>query len=141
VLASSQPNRTEVRGMTNTERLRELRPVTIQLKTDLKCDIRYGLSAEEVLKVYPELVIRDESGRIAGVRYEELAPMLLNEMRHQQKSAAAQAEKIAIQGAQITQLKHQLTAIQASLVKPHDPVCCQALKAWSSRSRKPRVRR
>jgi hypothetical protein len=52
--------------------------------------------------VYPELVIRDEKGRIDGVRYDELAPMLLNEvqqqaaeirdLKQQQKQFATQAE-------------------------------------------------
>jgi hypothetical protein len=37
----------------------------------------------EVAKVYPELVIRGDKGRIDGVRYDELAPMLLNELQHQ----------------------------------------------------------
>jgi hypothetical protein len=46
-----------------------------------------------VAKVYPELVIRDEKGRIDGVRYDELAPMLLNEVQQQQKAAAAQAAR------------------------------------------------
>jgi hypothetical protein len=36
-----------------------------------------------VAKVYPQLVIRDQTGRIDGVRYDELAPMLLNEMVQQ----------------------------------------------------------
>jgi hypothetical protein len=39
--------------------------------------------AEEVAKVYPELVVRDAKGTILSVRYDELAPMLLNEMQHE----------------------------------------------------------
>jgi hypothetical protein len=42
-----------------------------------------GLIAEGIAKVYPELVIRDQSGRIDGVRDDEFAPMLLNEMQQQ----------------------------------------------------------
>jgi hypothetical protein len=37
----------------------------------------------EVAKVYAELVIRDDTGKVQGVRYEELAPMLLNEAQQQ----------------------------------------------------------
>jgi hypothetical protein len=40
---------------------------------------QYGLIAEEVAKVYPELVVRDQNGRIDGVRCDELVPMLLDE--------------------------------------------------------------
>ena len=50
-----------------------------------------GVIAEEVAKVYPELVVRNETGRIDGVRYDELAPMLLNQMQEQQKVLAGQA--------------------------------------------------
>jgi hypothetical protein len=70
--------------------------------------VQYGLIAEEVDKVYPELVIRDEAGKIQGVRYDELAPMLLNEAQKQQRVNAAQAEKIA-------SLERQLAGIQAAL--------------------------
>ena len=54
------------------------RPSTFKLKSDAKGTRQYGLIAEEVAKVYPELVILDQSGRIVGVRYDELAPMLLS---------------------------------------------------------------
>jgi hypothetical protein len=47
-----------------------------------------------VAKVYPELVIRNESGRIDGVRYDELVPLLLSEVQQQQRINAAQAEEI-----------------------------------------------
>jgi hypothetical protein len=61
------------------------------------------LIAEEVAEVYPELVIRDELGRIDGVRYDELAPLLLNEVQQQQRINAAQA-------AELNHLKHEVHA-------------------------------
>ncbi len=101
VLASSERYKTAIAPMgESTEKLRQLRPVTFHLKTDPKGAVQYGLIAEEVAKVYPELVIRDDSGRIQGVRYEELAPMLLNEAQRQRQQIAAQA-------AEIRQLKQQ----------------------------------
>ena len=57
--------------------------------------MQYGLIAEEVAKIYPELVIRDNSGKIQGVRYDELAPMLLNEVQKQQRRIASQEEAVA----------------------------------------------
>lgn len=63
----------------STAKLKDLRPVTFRLKSDLRAGLQYGLIAGEVARVYPELVIRNDFGRIEGVRYEELAPMLLNE--------------------------------------------------------------
>jgi hypothetical protein len=92
VTVSSERFKTAITPMgSGTAKLTQLRPVTFHLKTDPKGAVQYGLIAEEVAKVYPELVIRGESGRIDGVRYDELAPMLLNEM---QKRNAAQDEKI-----------------------------------------------
>ena len=62
-------------------KLQQLRPVSFQLKTDATGTRQFGLIAEEVDKVYPELVIRDDAGNIHGVRYEELTPTLLNEVQ------------------------------------------------------------
>jgi hypothetical protein len=84
VLASSERYKTAIESMgSNTEKLQQLRPVTFHLKNDPTGAVQYGLIAEEVNKVYPELVIRDEKGVIQGVRYDELAPMLLNEIKKQ----------------------------------------------------------
>ncbi len=104
VLASSERYKTAIAPMgASTEKLGQLRPVTFRLKTDAKRTVQYGLIAEEVAKVYPELVIRDGAGKIQGVRYEELAPMLLNEAQQQRQ--------------EIDQLKHQLAQLQA-MFKP-----------------------
>jgi hypothetical protein len=55
--------------------------VSFHLKADPNGAVQYGLIAEEVDKVYPELVIRDDKGKTQGVRYDELAPMLLDEVQ------------------------------------------------------------
>ena len=96
VIASSERYKTAVAPMGSaTGRLKELRPVTFRLKADSKAGRQYGLIAEEVAKVYPELVIRNESGQAEGVRYEELTPMLLNEVQRQQQELAELKEKVA----------------------------------------------
>jgi hypothetical protein len=132
---SSERFKTAIAPMgTNTEKLQQLRPVTFKLKTDASGTTQYGLIAEEVAKVHPELVIRDASGRIDGVRYDELAPMLLDEVQKQQKIVATQAAKIAAeaqraaaQDAKIASLEQQLAGIQAALVKlqPKDELVAQ----------------
>jgi hypothetical protein len=84
VLASSERYKTAIVPMdAGTAKLEELRPVKFHLKNDPKGAVQYGLIAEEVARVYPELVIRNERGRIEGVRYDELAPMLLNQVQQQ----------------------------------------------------------
>ena len=52
-------------------------------------------------------MIRDDTGKIQGVRCDELAPMLLNEVQRQQRINAAQAGKIDAQAAEIRDLKLQ----------------------------------
>jgi hypothetical protein len=98
-----------------SDRLLKLRPVKFRYK---KADasgekpIQYGLIAEEVAEVYPELVVRDATtGRIDAVRYDELAPMLLNEMQQQHAQMAekfdTQARANTAQAAEIRELKQQ----------------------------------
>src|SRR5271157_872934 len=71
-----------------SEKISQLRPVTFKLKSDPTGTTQYRLIAEEVTKVYPELVIRGADARIDGVRYEELAPTLLNELQQQRRQIA-----------------------------------------------------
>lgn len=87
-------------------KLQQLRPVIFHYKADSRGTLRYGLIAEEVAKVYPELVVRDSVGRIDGVRYDELAPMLLNELQKERANISTQNQKIA-------SLEQQLAGIQA----------------------------
>ena len=109
VLASSERFKTEVAPMGSaTALLQRLRPVTFQLKTDPSATRQYGLIAEEVDKIYPELVIRDRDGKIQGVRYEELAPMLLNEVQ-------SQARELSDQRRQLAALKRQNQSMQAAI--------------------------
>jgi hypothetical protein len=125
VVVSSERFKTDIAPMgSDSAKLQTLRPVKFHLKSDPTGEVQYGLIAEEVAKVYPELVIRDETGRIDGVRYDELAPMLLNQMQEQQNVVAAYSAKIAAQDqraaaqdAKIAQLQEQLSGIQAALVK------------------------
>ncbi len=96
VLASSERYKTNVASLgSRTEKLSQLRPVSFSLKSDPKAGVQYGLIAEEVAKVYPELVIRDEKGKIEGVRYEELTPMLLNEIQRQQAQLRDMQQQLA----------------------------------------------
>jgi hypothetical protein len=107
VLASSERFKTGIVPIgDDSEKLQRLRPVSFHLKADPKGAVQYGLIAEEVAKVYPELVVRDEKGRVDGVRYDELAPMLLNEVQQERQQIAAQA-------VDINDLKQQMQELKA----------------------------
>jgi hypothetical protein len=111
VTVSSERYKTSIAPMgSETVKLDRLRPVSFKLKSDATGTRQYGLIAEEVAKIYPELVIRDEKGRIDGVRYDELAPMLLNEAQKEQ-------HRIAAQDAEIRDLKKQQLRTQQQMAE------------------------
>lgn len=86
VVASSARFKRDIQTMgEGSQGLFQLRPVTFRYKQDLKGIRQYGLIAEEVAKVYPELVTRGPDGKVASVQYHELIPMLLNELQRQQR--------------------------------------------------------
>ena len=118
VLASSERYKTAVEPIGSTAKLAQLRPVTFRLKNDPQAARQYGLIAEEVEKIYPELVIRDDQGKIQGVRYDELAPMLLSEVIRQQ-------HKIDAQATEIRALKRRQEAIEAALLQVKDKIVAQ----------------
>jgi hypothetical protein len=116
VTVSSERYKTAIAPMgLDTAKLGQLRPVSFRLKSDTTGTRQYGLIAEEVAKVYPELVIRDGKGRIDGVRYDELAPMLVNQAQQDE-------QKIAAQAAEISDLKQQQLAAKADLLRVQQQV-------------------
>jgi Chaperone of endosialidase len=128
VTVSSERFKTAIEPMgSNTAKLEQLRPVTFHLKTDPKGALQYGLIAEEVVKVYPELVIRNESGRIDGVRYDELAPMLLNEVQQQAAEIRDLKQQQLRMQQQVAELKdlNQTTQVALRKVQPKDEFVAQ----------------
>jgi len=109
VLASSERYKVNVASMgSSSENLKKLRPVTFRLKRDRQAGVQYGLIAEEVARVYPELVIRNEAGQAEGVRYEELTPMLLNEIQQLQEQVRAMQRSQA----ELRDVQQQLADLQ-----------------------------
>ena len=81
-----------------SDSLMQLRPVTFRYKQpyiDGTKPLDYGLIAEEVAKVYPDLVVRDAQGQIQTVQYQKLTPMLLNEVQKLQERIAALESALA----------------------------------------------
>jgi hypothetical protein len=82
VATSSARYKDDIKPMDKaSEDILALKPVTFCYKKDLDPDHipQFGLIAEEVEKVNPDLVVRDEDGRVNTVRYEAVNAMLLNE--------------------------------------------------------------
>jgi len=76
--------------------LLRLRPVTFRYKeafADGARPVQYGLIAEEVAEVHPDLVVYSRTGEVETVQYHKLVPMLLNELQKQHRRIdALQAE-------------------------------------------------
>lgn len=86
----------------------KLRPVSFQLASDPKRTKQFGLIAEEVYKVFPELVVLDKEGKPYAVRYHELPVLVLNEL--QKKSALI--EKLQ---SKVTSLTARIEKLEALL--------------------------
>ena len=97
---------------TGSQGLLQLRPVTFRYKQDAQGELQYGLIAEEVAEVYPELVTRSENGEIESVRYPVLIPMLLNELQRQQAQLGTQADELSVLKAQNERLQAMMAQQQ-----------------------------
>lgn len=94
---SSRRYKENIKSMADaSDALYTLRPVTFKYKTDLdpKSPPQFGLIAEEVDKVDPDLVVRDDHGTIYSVRYEAVNAMLLNEFLKQHHKVEQQDTEI-----------------------------------------------
>jgi len=65
--------------------LMQLRPVVFRYRAQPDSTLQYGLIAEEVAAVFPDLVVRDKDGRVETVRYDQLSSLLLNEFQRQER--------------------------------------------------------
>jgi len=80
-----------------SEALFAFKPVTFRYKKEIdpKGKSQFGLVAEEVEKVNPDLVVRDKEGKPYSVRYDQVNTMLLNEFLKEHKKVEEQQESIA----------------------------------------------
>jgi uncharacterized coiled-coil protein SlyX len=111
VFLSARRFKTDIADMGNTsEALLALRPVTFHYKPELdKTGIpQFGLIAEEVAKVNPDLVTHDAKGELSTVRYEAVNAMLLNEFLKEHRKNEEQEKTI-------TELKSGMTALAATV--------------------------
>jgi len=111
VRASAARFKEAIRPMDKTsEAIFSLQPVTFHYKKDLDPEAvpQFGLVAEQVAKVKPDLVTCDSEGKPYTVRYEEVNSMLLNEFLKEHKKVEQQASDIA-------QLKSALAEVAARL--------------------------
>jgi len=124
VFLSSQRFKRDVQPMNRaSEAILALKPVTFHYKSDAKNTPCFGLIAEEVAAVNPDLVVRDKEGQPYSVRYDAVNSMLLNEFLKEHQKVEEQEATIAKQQrdfqAAITQLNKQVETVVARL-NEHD---------------------
>lgn len=94
--------------------LMRLRPVTYRYKqpfADGSKPLQYGLIAEEVADVYPDLVAHSANGQIETVKYQVLDSMLLNELQKQAEKNRQHAEKIKSLEGRLAELEELLSKV------------------------------
>jgi uncharacterized coiled-coil protein SlyX len=96
-----------------------LKPVTFHYKSDGTGTPQFGLIAEEVAEVNPDLVVRDDKGEIYTVRYDAINAMLLNEFLKEHRKVEGLEVTVAHQQkdfeATIAQQQKEIRALTASL--------------------------
>jgi hypothetical protein len=122
-LPSSERFKHDIQPMDKaSEAILALRPVTFKYNSDKKGTTQYGLIAEEVAKVAPDLVFRGKNGEINTVRFEQVGAMLLNEFLKEHKkvqdlevTVAQQQKGMEVLTAQLKQQAAQIQKVSAQL--------------------------
>ena len=100
ISASSRRSKEDIRGLSDetAEALLQLRPVTFryrQTATDgAHQPLRYGLIAEEVAELLPQVVARNAGGRVEGIDYQQFPALLLSALQHQHTVIEAQEQRL-----------------------------------------------
>ena len=107
---SSSRFKKDIKAMKNaSEAILALRPVKFHYRSDDTNMSQFGLIAEEVAKVSPDLVLRDKNGQVYTVRYDAVNAMLLNEFLKEHKTVRGLKKEIA---ALKTTVREQVSKIQ-----------------------------
>ena len=100
-----------------SEAILALKPVTFRYKREIdpKRTAQFGLVAEDVAKVNPDLVAKDAEGEIYTVRYEAVNAMLLNEFLKEHRKNEKQQKQINVLTAQLKEQAAQIQKVSAQL--------------------------
>jgi hypothetical protein len=117
-MSSSRRFKKEIKPMDKaSEAILGLKPVTFHYKSDNCNTPQFGLIAEEVAAVNPNLVVRDKDGEIYTVRYDAVNAMLLNEFLKEHRKVQEQDARLTKQEAFIARQQKQIEALTTGLQK------------------------
>ena len=98
-----------------SEAILALKPVTFHYKSDKTETPQFGLIAEDVADVNPDLVVRDENGELYSVRYEAVNAMLLNEFLKEHRTVEELKKEVAALTATVKEQAEQVHKVSAQL--------------------------
>lgn len=101
--------------------IRQLRPVTFNWRDNPEEGQHYGLIAQEVAKVLPELVYGRGSDAPLGLNYAEVVPVLVSAVQEQQAQLESQADQIATLEARLTTMEIERNGPQVERASPLGP--------------------
>jgi endosialidase-like protein len=114
--SSSRRFKKEIKPMESaSETILALKPVTFHYKSDKTSTPQFGLIAEDVAEVNPDLVVRDKDGEVYTVRYDAVNAMLLNEFLKEHQTVQELKTTVAQQKKQIEVLTAGLQKVSAQL--------------------------
>jgi hypothetical protein len=117
-ISSSRRYKTEIKPMNKaSESILALKPVSFRYKVHKDATPQFGLIAEEVAEVNPDLVVRDKEGKPYTVRYDAVNAMLLNEFLKEHRTVQEQGQELQKQAATIAKQEKQIEALTAGLQK------------------------
>jgi Chaperone of endosialidase len=138
---SSARFKRDIRNMgAASDGLMKLRPVTFRYRDDPAGTVQYGLVAEEVARVYPELVTYGDDGKAQAVAYHMLPAMLLNEVQKEIRESQRKTEQIGRLTARVAEAEagaerkdFQIAALQRQLIAHQKQInALQKETAWIS---------
>jgi hypothetical protein len=123
IISSSRRYKHDIKPMDKaSEAILALKPVTFKYNSDKKGTPQYGLVAEEVAQVNPDLVARNKNGEISTVHYEQVNAMLLNEflkehnkVQNLEVTVAQQQKGMEVLTAQLKEQAAQIQKVSAQL--------------------------
>jgi hypothetical protein len=126
---SSRNYKKDIRDISERSRyVTKLRPVVFAYNNDPEQTLQYGLIAEEVAQVYPEIVAYDADGNPISVRYDAISILLLNEYLRGDEKIKAYYDQLVECKQTLTTILHYLMTLKSPLQNEEIDAVCDSLK-------------
>jgi hypothetical protein len=119
-ITSSERFKKDIKSIDDgSDKVLQLRPVSFIYKEDESNQLQYGLIAEEVAKVYPELVQYDQEGKPFTIYYHLLTPLLLSELQKEHNKVNSQQAELLTLHQQLGTQRTEMLALMQQMQSKH----------------------